>query len=156
MNAPVATAEEVQPAVQRMRPSAAAAEVEDLTFDPDDIDGILQAAGVGGEQQQQQHLETAAAAGAPASAAAGLGDAAEGVKLALTFRTQGCEDVTVRVRPGEPLAAALDRFRGYVQQQGWGIVQKFLSPDGDKLSGQETAADLELEDGDTIEYHLQK
>jgi hypothetical protein len=140
--------------VQRIRPNAAAAaEVEDLTFDPDDIDSILQAAGAAGGEQQQQHNGASAAAGA---GAAGQGDADVGTKLALTFRTQGCDDVTVRVKPGETLAAALDRFRGYVQQQGWGTVQKFLSPDGDKLSGEETAVELDLEDGDTIEYYLQK
>jgi hypothetical protein len=129
---------------------AAAAEVEDLTYDPLDIDSILEDVGAGPQQQQQ------AGTAAAAAACGGAGDADDGGKLALKFKTQGCEDVTVFVRPGEPLAAALDKFRAYAAKQGWGTVQKFVSPDGDRLTGEETAADLDLENDDIIEYHLQK
>jgi hypothetical protein len=132
-----------------MRPSAAAAEVEDLTYDPHDIDSILEDAGAGAQQPQQPGAAAAAAGG-------GGGNADEGGKLALKFKTQGCDDVTVNVRPGEPLAAALDKFRAYAAAQGWGTVQKFVSPDGDRLTGEETAADLDLDNDDIIEYHLQK
>lgn len=113
--------------------------VEDLTFDIDDVVG-------------SDDLET----GQPAAggAAPGGGDADEG-RVALKFKTQGNEDVTVRVRACEPLAKAMASFREYVVQQGWGAVDKFLSPDGEKLSGEETAQELELEDGDIIEVYLQ-
>lgn len=72
-------------------------------------------------------------------------------KLPLKFKTQDQREVTVRVNPSEPLQAALDKFRELVQQQGWGRVTKFMSPDGDKLTGNETAEELELEQDDIIE-----
>ena len=42
----------------------------------------------------------------------------------------------------------MERFGAFVAESGWGRVAKFISPDGDRLSGSETAAGLELEDGD--------
>lgn len=59
--------------------------------------------------------------------------------------------MTVRVKVDEPLQAALNKFRQYVADQGWGAVAKFLSPDGDKLTGQETVEGLDLEADDIIE-----
>jgi hypothetical protein len=74
--------------------------------------------------------------------------------LPLVFQAQGHDKVTVRVQRGQPLSHAMDTFTKYAAQQGWGKVTKFMF-DGEKLDGNDTPEDLEMEADEVIDVYLE-
>jgi hypothetical protein len=79
--------------------------------------------------------------------------ATEEPKLDLVFQAPGHEDVTVRVTRMQPLRQAMDKFRAYAEQEGWGRVVKFMF-DGDQLGDDDTPEDLDLDGGEKVDVYL--
>lgn len=94
------------------------------------------------------------------TAAASNGDVAQqpdsnADKVRLNFKTQSGKSIVVRVGKSDALSKAFDTFTAHAHKEGWlsDKPSKFVSPDGDKLTGTETPDDLGLENDDMIEVH---
>jgi hypothetical protein len=74
-------------------------------------------------------------------------------KVPLVFQAQGHDKVTVRVQPSQPLSRAMEAFSSYAAEQGWGRAVKFMF-DGEKLSGEDSAQDLDMEAEDVVDVYL--
>ncbi len=95
----------------------------------------------------------ASTSGAAATAAAAAGEE-QGPKVTLVFR---CSNGQVKIRTGasDPFGRVFDKYKQHAKGQGWvvkGKQPKFMF-DGDKLTAQQTAGDLDMEDDDLIEVH---
>ena len=100
----------------------------------------------------------AAAAGDRGRDAGAVAAGGDGSKVQLVFRTKAGHSVKINVVPSDPLQHAFDKFLEHAKGQGWvsgnavGLVRFIL--DGDKLSGKETAEDMDLEDDMMVEVHM--
>ncbi len=102
----------------------------------------------------------ASAAASAAAEAAGGGEqqgAAEAPKVLLRFRLpEDKQEVKLKIPSSAALQQAMDKFAELAVERGWAPAGSRLrfEFDGERLEGGETAAGLEMEDGDLLDVRV--